>query len=226
MLQLGNVIMPVVKSPNGGIDIPSAPFRSVKPSLCAACCVRSGFMAIPVPRSSVSRRIVSPRDDLLGELVIRRRLNREPHPTHKADINGQRSWTALWQPPRTLIPNMSAATRIALVTGGAQGIGESIALRLAQDGLDVAILDVKGKEEQLEGVAKKIQDTGRRALTLVGDISSEEAVIKAVEDVVAALGSLDVVSAPNCSHLLMLIASIVYGLDDCQCWRLFLRSAH
>ena len=88
---------------------------------------------------------------------------------------------------------MTLSTRVALVTGAAQGIGEGIAVRLAQDGLDVAILDVKGKEEQLEAVAKRISDTGRRSFWLVSDVSSEEAVRQAVVEVVAALGSLDVV---------------------------------
>ena len=86
-------------------------------------------------------------------------------------------------------------TRVALVTGGAQGIGEGIAVRLAEDGLDVAILDVKGKEEQLKAVAKKISETGRRSFWLVSDVTSEEAVGRAVDEVVAALGSLDVVCA-------------------------------
>ena len=84
-------------------------------------------------------------------------------------------------------------TRVALVTGGAQGIGEGIALRLAQDGFDVAVLDVKGKEDQLEAVARQISATGRRSLWLVCDVSSESAVSQAVDDVVAAFGGLDVV---------------------------------
>lgn len=119
-----------------------------------------------------------------------------------------------------------STTRVAFVTGGAQGIGESIAVRLAQDGLDVAILDVKGKEAQLEGVAKKIKEAGRRALTLVGDVTSEEAVIKAIDDVVATLGSLDVVCAliRCCSQILT--SPNVCGLDDCQCWCLLLHPAH
>lgn len=43
-------------------------------------------------------------------------------------------------------------TRIAIVTGAAQGIGRSIALRLAADGLDVAINDLPRQLTQLEQV--------------------------------------------------------------------------
>lgn len=84
--------------------------------------------------------------------------------------------------------------KVALVTGGAQGIGEAIALRLAQDGYDVAILDLCGKEEQMRAVAQKISEYGRRSHWHVGDVSDETSVCQAVADVVEHLGSLDVVS--------------------------------
>ena len=89
---------------------------------------------------------------------------------------------------------MSEITRVALVTGGAQGIGEAIALRLAQDGLDVAILDVCGKEDKMKAVAEKIKESGRRSHWLVCDVTDETSVCHAVADVVEHLGSLDVVS--------------------------------
>lgn len=88
---------------------------------------------------------------------------------------------------------MSNTTRVALITGGAQGIGEATAIRFAQDGLDVAVLDVKGKEHLLQGVADKIKATGRRAFWLTGDVTREEDVKQAVEKAVEILGGLDVV---------------------------------
>ena len=84
-------------------------------------------------------------------------------------------------------------TRVAVVTGAAQGIGEAIALRLAHDGFDVAILDIRGKEEQMQAVAQKINDSGRRSQWIVGDVSDESSVKDAVESVVQTLGGLDVV---------------------------------
>ncbi|KAI0691112.1 NAD-P-binding protein [Cytidiella melzeri] len=87
------------------------------------------------------------------------------------------------------------STRVAFVTGGAQGIGEAIALRLAQDGLDVAILDVRGKEDQMRAVAQKIIDLGRRSHWVVGDVADETSVKDSVASVVESLGSLDVMIA-------------------------------
>ena len=103
---------------------------------------------------------------------------------------------------------MSEITRVALVTGGAQGIGEAIALRLAQDGLDVAILDVCGKEDKMKAVAEKIKESGRRSHWLVCDVTDETSVCHAVADVVEHLGSLDVVSHIASVHLMNMILTV------------------
>ena len=85
-------------------------------------------------------------------------------------------------------------SRVVLVTGGAQGIGEAIAKRLANEGFDVAVADVPAKLPQLEAVATTVRAKGRRALALVGDVTKEADVEAFVKDTVTALGNLDVVS--------------------------------
>ncbi|THH26902.1 hypothetical protein EUX98_g7291 [Antrodiella citrinella] len=87
--------------------------------------------------------------------------------------------------------------RVALVTGAAQGMGEAIALRLAEDpsGIDVAILDIPGKETQLANVAKAIEAKGRKAIWIAADVSSEDSVKGAVEKTVAEFGGLDIMVA-------------------------------
>lgn len=85
-------------------------------------------------------------------------------------------------------------TRVALVTGAAQGIGRSIALRLAEDGLDVAINDLPHQIEKLSQVAEEIHAKGRRSFICCGDGSVEEDVRSLVAKVVEELGGLDVVS--------------------------------
>ena len=56
----------------------------------------------------------------------------------------------------------SPPNRSAIITGGAQGMGEAIALRLAQEGVNVVVFDVKGKEAQLEGVVKQAEAKGSK----------------------------------------------------------------
>lgn len=65
---------------------------------------------------------------------------------------------------------MQLSSRVAIVTGGGQGIGKSIALKLASYGADVAVVDVN--LEKAEDVAKEIRNMGRRAMALKVDVVS------------------------------------------------------
>ncbi|KAF8067704.1 hypothetical protein FPV67DRAFT_1151658 [Lyophyllum atratum] len=89
----------------------------------------------------------------------------------------------------------SSKTRVALVTGGAQGIGRAIALRLAADGLDIALDDLPSQLPLLETVAADIRKLGRKAITLTYDVTQEPEVEAMVAKTVNELGSLDVMLA-------------------------------
>ncbi|MFF5796551.1 SDR family NAD(P)-dependent oxidoreductase [Streptomyces albogriseolus] len=81
--------------------------------------------------------------------------------------------------------------RTALVTGGSRGIGAATALRLAQEGADVAVTYVSGKEAA-EDVVRAVEALGRRAVALRADAGDPEEAASAVTAAVRHLGRLDV----------------------------------
>lgn len=80
----------------------------------------------------------------------------------------------------------------ALVTGASRGIGQAIAIALAQSGADVAVTASKS-EEALAETKKMIEAAGRKCVMLVYDISNVDEAIKGVADAAAGLGGLDIV---------------------------------
>ncbi|KAJ7850631.1 hypothetical protein B0H14DRAFT_2355611 [Mycena olivaceomarginata] len=79
--------------------------------------------------------------------------------------------------------------------GPAQGIGRAIALRLAEDGFDVAVNDVSSKSENLDTLVEEIQKKGRASSKHIADVSQDQQVQALVEEVVKNHGSLDVMVA-------------------------------
>jgi NAD(P)-dependent dehydrogenase (short-subunit alcohol dehydrogenase family) len=79
--------------------------------------------------------------------------------------------------------------KVAIVTGGASGIGKAIALRLARDGAAVVIADIQKFGEAAAEIAKA---TGSRTLGLEVDVSSLEDVERMAAETLRALGRLDI----------------------------------
>jgi meso-butanediol dehydrogenase/(S,S)-butanediol dehydrogenase/diacetyl reductase len=86
---------------------------------------------------------------------------------------------------------MSINGKVALVTGAGQGIGRAIALRLARDGANIAIVDVK--EEQAKAVADEIRTAGRKATTFRADVSERDDVVAAIDHAEKELGGFDII---------------------------------
>lgn len=94
-----------------------------------------------------------------------------------------------------------AAGKRVLITGAARGMGRSHAVRLAEEGADLILVDIcasiPGLEyplsslQDLDETAKQVEAQGRRAVTHVVDVRDEVALTAAVEDGVAQLGGLD-----------------------------------
>ncbi|MEV7182504.1 3-oxoacyl-ACP reductase FabG [Kitasatospora sp. NPDC093679] len=81
----------------------------------------------------------------------------------------------------------SPATRVAVVTGGARGIGAATALRLAADGYAVAVVDLE--ESAGKQTVDAIVAAGGRALAVGADVSNAEQVQAAVDRIAAELGA-------------------------------------
>ena len=90
---------------------------------------------------------------------------------------------------------MSESAKVAVVTGGASGIGEAICIYLARDGMDVAIWDVN--LEAAEAVAEKVRAGGRRAIVSRVDVSSRTEVGSATNRAREELGAVTVLV--NCA---------------------------
>lgn len=85
---------------------------------------------------------------------------------------------------------MTQTTKVAVVTGGASGIGAEICRYLAKEGIDIAIWDLN--EEAMAEVAEEVRALGQRAATSVVDVSSRESVFAAAQACREALGPLTI----------------------------------
>jgi NAD(P)-dependent dehydrogenase (short-subunit alcohol dehydrogenase family) len=88
--------------------------------------------------------------------------------------------------------------QIAFVTGAGSGIGQGIAIGLAQAGADVALFDLPGSQG-LEDSARAIAEKGRRTIVLTGSVADADALNRAVEKTEATFGPLSL--AVNCAGI-------------------------
>lgn len=89
---------------------------------------------------------------------------------------------------------MSLSGKVALVTGGAGGIGRGVSLAMAKAGADVCV-NYRTSAAAGAEVAAAIRALGRRALLVQADVSDRAAVERMVADCTAALGPIDILVA-------------------------------
>lgn len=80
--------------------------------------------------------------------------------------------------------------QVAIVTGGGQGIGKAISLRLAREGADIGILDIN--EKTASKTSEEIRQAGRRSLSVEADVSNPVQTRSAIDQVANELGRLDI----------------------------------
>ena len=97
---------------------------------------------------------------------------------------------------------MKLKDKVAIVTGGAQGIGRAYALRFAEEGAAVAIVDLR--EDGAKKVEAEIAEKGGRAVAIKADVSSEESTNDMAKQVHDRFGRIDI---------LMNNAAIYYDMD-------------
>jgi NAD(P)-dependent dehydrogenase (short-subunit alcohol dehydrogenase family) len=83
---------------------------------------------------------------------------------------------------------MTKDKRVAVVTGGAQGIGRRTAELLAERGFALAIIDLRMPEE----IIRAIEERGGEAMGFAGDIADEPTVERFADAVFARFGRVDV----------------------------------
>lgn len=86
---------------------------------------------------------------------------------------------------------MTLVGKVALVTGGSRGIGRAVALKLAENGADVAI-NYAGNTAAAEEVKAAIEKLGRKAMLVQGSVADTDGVQTLVNQVVKELGRLDI----------------------------------
>jgi 3-oxoacyl-[acyl-carrier protein] reductase len=86
---------------------------------------------------------------------------------------------------------MSLSGKVALVTGGARGIGRATVLELAKSGADVAI-NYAGSEAAAKQLAEEVEGLGRKAIIIQANVADSAAVGDMVKKVVQEFGQLDI----------------------------------
>lgn len=80
--------------------------------------------------------------------------------------------------------------KTAMVTGAAQGLGKAVALRLAREGADVAVVDIQA--DPVEKTAQGIRALGRRGLACVANLANVGEIKSLVDQVVTEFGRIDI----------------------------------
>jgi len=108
---------------------------------------------------------------------------------------------------------MRLKDKVAIVTGAATGIGQAIALRLAQEGASV-VVDFVGKLNAADQTEQEITKIGGKTIAIEADVSKPDEVEKLISGAVESFGRLDIIV--NNAGVEKKIAFIDYPLEELQ----------
>jgi NAD(P)-dependent dehydrogenase (short-subunit alcohol dehydrogenase family) len=126
---------------------------------------------------------------------------RDPTEQYRQDLPGEQLEHPGLEADMRVAPDFGEATyrgsgrlegRRAVITGGDSGIGRAVALAFAREGADVALSFLPEEEEDGRETARVVQEAGRRALLLPGDLQDEAYCRELVDRTAQELGGLDV----------------------------------
>jgi NAD(P)-dependent dehydrogenase (short-subunit alcohol dehydrogenase family) len=80
----------------------------------------------------------------------------------------------------------------AVVTGGDSGIGRAVALAFAREGADVLIAYQESEEKDAQETVRLVEDAGRKAVCVPGDLTEEQACQQVIDRAVGELGGIDI----------------------------------
>jgi NAD(P)-dependent dehydrogenase (short-subunit alcohol dehydrogenase family) len=117
--------------------------------------------------------------------VLEPMIHEDREPGHESQLEPKPDWV----PRYTGSGRLSG--RVAIVTGGDSGIGRAVCALFAREGADVAILYLC-EHDDAEVTKRAVEQEGRRAITIAGDIGDKAFCERAVAETVQQLGRLDV----------------------------------
>src|SRR5687768_14624254 len=112
-------------------------------------------------------------------------IHEDALPGHESELEPKPDWEPFYPGSGRL------KDKVALITGADSGIGRAVAALFAREGADVAILDLCEHGDAAE-TRKIVEQEGRKAIAIAGDVGDKEFCKHAVENVVDQLGGLDV----------------------------------
>ena len=85
---------------------------------------------------------------------------------------------------------MKLDDKVAIVTGGGQGIGQGIVHCLAEEGADVAVVDINGDNDRK--VASEVKALGRKSLAIEADVTDSKKIAQLVQETIDSFGKIDI----------------------------------